>query len=131
MTRFQRERMGWGVLLGVPALFIAAFVVSSFHTLQQLPLCAVKSFLKIDCPGCGLTRSFAALVQGHIRASIDFHPLGIVIALWLLYMWGRSLIISCGRDCPTLLTQTQRDWMLRIFLAAMLFQWMVHVVIGT
>jgi hypothetical protein len=30
----------------------------------------------LDCPGCGLTRSFCALGHGHLHRAWDFHWLG-------------------------------------------------------
>jgi len=35
--------------------------------------CPFKTFLKIPCPGCGLTRAMGLLVRGHWRESIAAH----------------------------------------------------------
>ena len=120
-----RSFQSWGILLGVPALFVLAALLPQ---ITNFPLCGVKHFLGFDCPGCGLTHSIVALVHGHIRTSIAWHPLGIVIAVWLIYMFGRSVVtLVIGREPPELLTQRGRDWVLTAFLIALFLQWGVKL----
>ena len=75
----MRSLEGWGVLLGVPALFLIAYLYPRLPILNDLQLCAVRRFLRFDCPGCGLKRSFIALAHGRIRESIDLHTLDPVV----------------------------------------------------
>lgn len=45
------------------------------------PLCPLGACLGPDaCPGCGLVRSTAATLQGHLSAAWHLHPAGPVIA---------------------------------------------------
>jgi hypothetical protein len=45
------------------------------HWLQQHQLiCPIKKYGNIECPGCGLQRSLAALLQGNWYASWQLHP---------------------------------------------------------
>jgi hypothetical protein len=119
---------GWSVLLGVPALFVFAYFYPRFPLFSKLTFCSVRHFLGFDCPGCGLTRSFAELAHLRIRESVDAHPLGVVIALWLLYMWGRAAYASiAGRWPRAILTQQQRDWLLGAFVVALFLQWLVKL----
>jgi hypothetical protein len=119
---------GWGVLMGVPALFCAAYVIGLFPTIADLPVCAARSFLGVECPGCGLTHSFAALVHGGVRASIDFHPLGPVIALWLLILFGRELArVALCREIAPLLHQRSRDLIVAACLVGFALQWIVKL----
>lgn len=116
--------------MGVPALFVFAYLYPRVPIFSKLTFCSVRHFLGFDCPGCGLTRSFVELVHWRVRQSIDAHPLGVVIALWLLYMWGRAVYASmAGRWPPELLSQRQRDWLLAAFVVALLFQWVVKLVL--
>lgn len=128
MNRIRVAFEGWGILLGVPALFVAAYIYGFFPALDHVQICAVRRFLGFECPGCGLTRSFAALVYGNIRKSIDLHPLGIVIAVWLIYMFLRAIyILILGRKPRELLTQKYRDLLMYVFLAALLIHWVVKL----
>ena len=127
MELVTRLMKGWGVLLGVPALFVVAYIYPLIPAIGRLKICAVNSFLGCDCPGCGLIRSFAALVRGRIRDSVDLHPLG-VIAIWLIYLFGRSMAETVtGKRLPTLLGQGARDILVYAFLGALLLQWAVKL----
>lgn len=85
----QRFMLGLSVIV-----IIAAF---SMHTLDsgkvqlnwlpQLPipeLCGSRAFFDVSCPGCGLTRSFIALADGDIAASIQLNRIGWIMALTLI-----------------------------------------------
>jgi hypothetical protein len=39
-------------------------------------LCWFRSAFQIDCPFCGMTRSFVALAHGDLAAALRFHPAG-------------------------------------------------------
>ncbi len=130
LSRRQMVIEGWGVLMGVPALFCVAWFLPRFPRIEAIPTCAVRHFLGVPCPGCGLTTAFIALMRGEIRTSIDAHPLGIIIALWLVSLFGRALFaVIVGRWPRTLLTQGQRDFLIAVFLGALILQWAVHLVI--
>jgi len=117
--------------MGVPALFFVAHVWPMLPWLDRVELCAVRGFLGVDCPGCGLIRSFVALAHGHIRNSIDMHPLGIVIALWLVYIFARELytLVLCRRPAE-LLRQPQRDFLVVAFLVALFIQWIAKLALA-
>ncbi|WP_207496680.1 DUF2752 domain-containing protein [Segetibacter sp. SYSU D00508] len=51
------------------------------HLLQ----CPTKALLNIDCPGCGIQRSFLLLVKGNIVESILMYPALIPILFLLIY----------------------------------------------
>ncbi len=121
---------GWGVLVGIPALFVAAFIIPKVPWLSSIGLCTVRRFLGFDCPGCGLKSSFIELVHGHFNASIDFHPLGIVIAAWLVYVFMRQMYsLLKGRPWPPILKQAHRDAILWVFIAVLLLQWIVKLAV--
>ncbi len=41
--------------------------------------CGMQNMVGVDCPGCGLTRSFITLAHGKLDASLAFNPAGILI----------------------------------------------------
>jgi hypothetical protein len=47
-------------------------------------VCQSKVLLGIECPGCGLTRSFVHLAHGDVAASLAIHPLGWLVALFVV-----------------------------------------------
>ena len=54
------------------------------------------------CPGCGLTRSWVALMHGNLADSIREHPLGpitVVVALQL-FAYHVARIRGCPIDQP-------------------------------
>lgn len=49
----------------------------------RLPeVCTAKRALGVECPGCGLTRSFVLGVRGDLGAATRLHPLGAVLLLF-------------------------------------------------
>jgi len=43
--------------------------------------CFSKTQFHVDCPGCGLTRSFIHLAHGRLRESLESHRVGWLMAL--------------------------------------------------
>lgn len=123
-SSFVPRSSSFGFLVGVPAIFVLAYLYPALPYVSNFETCALVRFLKIPCPGCGLTRSFTAITHGDIPASISAHPLGIVVALWLGYLFLRSVLtVFAGRQPREILTQKQRDWLLGLFVVAMFAKW--------
>lgn len=58
--------------------------------LEQGPsLCLVRGLTAQECPGCGLTRSFAHLARLQPIAATERHPLSLPIAAAGLFLWLR------------------------------------------
>ena len=51
---------------------------------NQLP-CPIKKLTKIGCPGCGLQRSFIALLKGNLQQSFQIHPATVPLILFFLF----------------------------------------------
>ena len=47
--------------------------------------CPSKALLHIDCPGCGMQRSFIALLKGDLAGSLSLHPATILILVMFLF----------------------------------------------
>lgn len=122
---------GWVPLLGVPAFFVVAFVLSYFPGIVDAPLCGVKLFIGLPCPGCGLTHAMVALAHGRIRSSIAYNPLGGIIALWLVYQFARAVgRVIKGTALRPLLSDEARSTVLYGFLIALFAQWILGLVIA-
>ncbi len=76
--------------------------VRGFPQLVLPPSCASRTFLGIECPGCGLTRSFVYLAQGDWASSWQVHRLGWLAAaltlaqipyrIWALRRWPQRVL---------------------------------------
>jgi hypothetical protein len=47
--------------------------------LSLIDTCWSRTVLGIPCPGCGLTRSFAAMAHGEFRSAFHFNPMGPIL----------------------------------------------------
>lgn len=61
-------------------------------------MCLVHNLFGVNCPFCGMTRSFIALTHGHIGQAFEFHPAGpllfvamVVFLLSVTYVTMRRL----------------------------------------
>lgn len=120
----------WGIIIGVPALFLSAYLYPTIPYISGIGLCSFRRLTGFFCPGCGLKSSFIALARFNLRESVDVHPLGIVIALWLIYMMMRQLwALIASRTPRELLTQRQRDWLIYAFLFALMSNWIFGLIL--
>ena len=45
-------------------------------------LCYVHATSGLPCPGCGLSRSVAHSIRGHLVEAVWYNPFGLLVALW-------------------------------------------------
>ncbi len=70
------------ILAGAVAVLILAAILEPHPEVVRFfghdvpPMCAFSLLTGVSCPGCGLTRSFAFLEHGDLRASFAMNPLG-------------------------------------------------------
>jgi hypothetical protein len=92
------------------------------------PLCQLKMLTGIDCPGCGLTRSFIALGHGQWGESFRFNPAGPLwfafIALQIPYQALQLRRITLGQR-PLDLTWWGQG-LIYAGLTALILQWVVR-----
>ena len=63
--------------------------------------CLSHTLFHVDCPLCGMTRSFVELSRGHWRSSLAYHRLGWLVALTLLAQLPyRAIALSMRRTLP-------------------------------
>ena len=81
----------WGLLTGVfAASILLPLPASPNDQIAHLPsVCVFYNLTGLPCPGCGLTRAFVCLGHGHLRESLHWHPLGLVIYAVFLLLWLR------------------------------------------
>jgi len=75
-------------------LLSAVFLISVFYNPPDVPhfsICIFKNVTGLDCPGCGLTRSFCALSKGNLAKAFYFNKLGPFLYVVFVFAWARSL----------------------------------------
>lgn len=105
-------------LIAVPLIFAFAYLYPYLPG-HEHPFCAIKIGTGVDCPGCGMTRAFLALARGDISQSFKYHPLGLVVAAWLVWAWSCS---AAGRQVRVNVILAY------IFLAALIGIWIVKLI---
>ncbi|HRN42122.1 MAG: DUF2752 domain-containing protein [Flavobacteriales bacterium] len=53
---------------------------------SHLFLCPYKTYFNIDCMGCGMQRSFIALLKGNLSESFYLYPALIPLLLMLVFL---------------------------------------------
>jgi len=108
-TNSQPRRRHREVLLAALAVIALSFLLVirpdgrvAFRAAEHYAVpetCVAHALLGVDCPMCGLTRSFIELARGDWRASLGFHRLGWMVALAvLLQVPYRSACLFGGRS---------------------------------
>jgi Protein of unknown function (DUF2752) len=125
-----------GVFLALSVLILVASFVLQFGEdagplqlpgakWQLPPLCASRLWLGLNCPGCGLTRSFVALAHGDWQAAWLFNPAGpfwfVLVALQVPYRVYQLWRLRQGRDEWPL--GPWGDRILGIAVALLIIQW--------
>ncbi len=54
----------------------------------SLSFCLTRQALGLPCPGCGLTRGLAHLVQGNLGQAMTLHPLAPLVVVDAAVGWG-------------------------------------------
>jgi len=53
---------------------------------HHLLTCPSKAILHMECPGCGMQRSFLCLLEGKFRESFYLHPATIPVLVLFLFL---------------------------------------------
>jgi hypothetical protein len=83
--------------LAFAAHIAAAFVWRAWPGLSgSAPVCWLRGWVGIECPFCGLTRSFVAVAGGDLAGATSMHPGGpvlfafmLVSLAWIVSAWIR------------------------------------------
>lgn len=73
------RKHSWLEMLSVMALFYGTIAVINAIILGKAELCFCRMLCGLPCPGCGLTHSTIALLQGHFVQSLKYCPLTIFV----------------------------------------------------
>ena len=97
---------------------------------QPFPgICTFRRVVGINCPGCGMTRSFISIAHGQWASAWDFNPVGFlffpVVAFQIPYRILQLMRIRRGQRELSLVGIDQ--WVLIVIAFALLIQWIVAI----
>jgi len=145
------DRLPWPVIalwLGAPSLILAlAFFLKIGPDRQVLipwlniPLpetCAMHSQFGIDCPGCGLTRSFIQIAHGNPRSAIALNPTGLLLFVYVAFQipLAASYLLApryrayCVEHLGLRRWVLWNEWSLILLVVLLLFQWLFRFFLG-
>lgn len=99
-------------------------------TSLQLPsVCQFRNMTSLDCPGCGLTRSFIHIAHGDLAGAWRYNAAGILMfAFVLAQIPYRSVQLwRIRRGLPELNWWRVGNWALAIATTALVVQWIVKL----
>lgn len=84
--------------IGPIFLVIGSFLLLCYFL--KIDTCPFKYIFGVPCPGCGITRAFIQLFQGHIKAAMLYHPLFPLVPLfaWIFFYQDRPLWKKISRN---------------------------------
>ncbi len=90
--------------------------------------CFSRDFFGVDCPGCGLTRSYIYLIHGHWNAAWTMHRIGwlLFIATLLQVPYRIVALYDTGRE---LIPIRVSQWIGVLLIALLIINWLVGVCI--
>src|SRR5689334_17140679 len=129
-----QRRRHWEILTFSAAVIVLSFALFirpdgrvALRGLGAHPIpetCPARTLLHVECPGCGLKRSFISLARGDVVASWSFNRWRILLALACLWQIPyRTLSLAVGRS----LAPPRAASIVGTFLiAALLVNWVVN-----
>lgn len=99
------------------ALAAAAGVVARFDPASansRFPACQFREMTGLWCPGCGLTRGFHQLFNGHLLSALGYNlfiPLVLVATVAAWWSWLRTSWGHPGVHWPRRLSRVTAVWL--------------------
>jgi len=91
-------------------------------------LCMFKNITTLDCPGCGITRSFVYAVHGHWYEAYLMHLWGIPLATFLVFQVFYRFWRAAG--APTIkINSTMARWFRIFFILSIIIPWALKTII--
>lgn len=76
-----------GAFVGASAIIVGAFILREVNPATNgfFPQCPFHALTGLNCPGCGATRGFHALLNGDVFSALHFNILLVVIVPAVVY----------------------------------------------
>ena len=91
--------------------------------------CVMQRQFKIDCPGCGLTRSFINISHGNFVRAWQMNPAGFLVYLFFVIQvpWHGTQIVRYFRGKQPLQQSVIFPAMI-VMLTALMLQWVLKII---
>ncbi|MDD3369380.1 MAG: DUF2752 domain-containing protein [Lachnospiraceae bacterium] len=67
-------------------VYVSCIITVLYFILHLLGIgCPIRFFTGISCPGCGMTRSWIALLHCNIADAFRYHPLFLLPPIWVIF----------------------------------------------
>lgn len=94
-------------------------------------MCVTRTVFHVNCPGCGMTRSFVAMAHGELELAFRLHRLGpLLFVLVLAQIPLRAYTILTGRLPPLLDNSRVGRWMGGFLVLAIFANWLYNIITG-
>lgn len=118
-----------GIILLSFALFVRDDEHAAFAFLPNVPIpstCPSQTIFGVDCPGCGLTRSFIFLAHGDWRAAYFRNRAGWLLAAAVVLQIPYRLVALLGRNRQPLGRRVPEIVGI-LLIVALIGNWMLHM----
>jgi hypothetical protein len=137
-VRARRSHMQWLVLCAGVIVASALLEVQPRGIVlpgapgRPLPgLCVSRVVFHMNCPTCGLTRSFVAMAHGEVRLAFALHRLGpLGFLLVLVQVPLRAYAVFSGAIPRRLRDPRLTTWVIVALVIALVGSWIVNLVTG-
>ena len=97
--------------------------ISYILAVLALPECPVHHFLHVYCPGCGITRATAALLELDVVSSIRYNPMMVGFLVYVL-----ALAVGLGLEKAGVVSSDENKKARKVLTGAFLFAWLVYFI---
>jgi len=129
----DRKKRGRKVSLILLFLLAVLFVLDN-AAVERLPrLCIWYRLTGIDCPFCGLVRSFFALAGGSFALAMEYHPFGPAVFGAVIFLLAGSLYAWITGKAFSVLAWLEKNSRKTaiVFGIIWLAWWLAHLLIST
>jgi hypothetical protein len=127
----NRASRRWFLAGGAGLLGLAVLHVWTPAGEAASSICLLRRLFHLPCPGCGMTRAFAALAKGDWSAAVALHPLAPVLLAELVLGWVAWGIALASRGTLRPFRPDRIQALLLANLAALVALWLGRVATGT
>ena len=118
----------WASLFALLGIFALSFLLT-VDGVMRIPLCLFHLMSNLDCPGCGLTRSFISISHGDLLSAVRFNALGPVLYIFFLFLLLKLIYRLLNKEDPAFL-QLKSLWIYYLFGLLFWGQWILKLIHG-